>query len=148
MRFTPSFFAFLVCLSISLIGSNEWASSVVAALYQLSKIEGNGIKVPYKNWSAKNEEFHAALIDGCPLTGLKQIRQQVILVKNWYHNLAYSKLSNELIETSHHEHNKMAGLSIARSADAACAMLYKHSMHNLDSLLSNLKANGYLTDKP
>ena len=122
-----------------------WESSVVAALYQLSKVEGNG-KVIYKNWSIRNEEFHAALVGGCPLTGLKQIRQQVMLVKNWYHNLAYLNLSHELIETSHLEHKKIADLSISRKADAACAMLYKHSMHNLDSVLSNLKTNGYLVD--
>jgi GntR family transcriptional regulator, carbon starvation induced regulator len=124
-----------------------WESLVVAALYQLSKVEGSGVKVIYKNWSAKNEEFHSALVGGCLLTGLKQIRRQVILVKNWYHNLAYSNLSNELIETSHLEHKKIAELAVSRKVDVACAMLYKHSMHNLDSLLSNLKTNGYLVDK-
>lgn len=123
-----------------------WESSIIAALYQLSKVEGSGIKVLYQNWNIRNEEFHTALINGCPLSGLKRIRQQIIVVKNWYHNLAYPTINSELIETTHHEHKKIAELSITRKADTACAMLYKHSMHNLDALLANLKTNGHITD--
>ena len=123
-----------------------WESSIIATLYQLSKVEGSGIKVLYQNWNIRNEEFHTALINGCPLIGLKQIRKQMIVVKNWYHNLAYPTINSELIETTHYEHKKIAELSIKRKADIACDMLYKHSMHNLDGLLTNLKANGHITD--
>ena len=128
-------------------GDEIWESAIVAALYRLSKVENEGIKAKYQIWSIYNEDFHKALISGCSLNGLNNIRKHFMLNKDWYHNLAYYNLTDEQIEVNHSEHSKIAELTIARKPDAACTMLYKHTMHSLDSLILKLKQRGYIDDK-
>ncbi|HLX55124.1 MAG TPA: GntR family transcriptional regulator [Aquella sp.] len=128
-------------------GSETWESGVMAELYRLSKIEVDGIKAPYQAWSIRNEDFHEALINGCSLEGLKQVRKHFINIKNWYHSLAYRNSYDEQIEVNHAEHSKLAKLAIARKTDAASFLLYTHTMHSIPSLISKLKNHGYLSDK-
>ena len=126
-------------------GDEVWESTIVAALYLLSKIEKTGVKANYKLWSAHNEAFHAALIKGCDLTGLKSVRAHFSLIKEWYHNLAYGNVVDELIAVNHSEHSKIAALALARNADAACMLLYQHSLQSFNSLVSTLTQRGYLS---
>lgn len=124
-------------------GDEVWESQIIAALYRLSKIEANGIKISYSTWSEYNENFHKALIDGCILNELHYVRQRFILIKNWYNNLANNNPLLELNNVNHSEHKKIAEYALARKADAACTMLYNHTMHGLDALVLKLRQRGY-----
>jgi GntR family carbon starvation induced transcriptional regulator len=135
----------LFCESIE-SGNETWESAIIAALYHLSKVESVK-KAEYKIWNVYNEGFHNALISGCSLNTLNNIRKSLVLNKDWYHNLAYHNLPEELIMVNHSEHSKIAELAIARRADAACAMLYKHTMHSLEPLLLKLKQCGYIDNE-
>lgn len=127
-------------------GNESWESNIVAALYQLAKIENIGTKANYKAWSIQNENFHEALINGCPLVELKKVRASFTLLKEWYHNLAYGQSKNELVSVNHSEHSKIVELAIARKVESASAMLYHHTMHSLDSLVLRLEQVGYITN--
>lgn len=128
-------------------GDEIWESEIIAALYHLSKVEKKDAKAEYHTWSIYNENFHKALISGCALNGLNNIRKHFMLNKDWYQNLAHHNLTNEQIDVNHSEHSKIAELAIARKTDAACAMLYKHTMHSLDPLILKLKQRGYINYK-
>ncbi|MDQ5920017.1 MAG: GntR family transcriptional regulator, carbon starvation induced regulator [Pseudomonadota bacterium] len=125
-------------------GREDWESNIVAALYRLSKIEKPEIKVSYEVWAVQNEDFHQALISGCPLNGLKNIRDNFMLLKEWYNNLAYGHLKGDLINVNHSEHSKIVKLALDRKIDSACSLLYQHTMHGLESLVLSLERLGYI----
>ena len=125
-------------------GDEVWESQVMACLYRLSKIEANNLKISHSLWSIRNDEFHEALIAGCSLQGLKQMRQNCLTLKEWCYGLAYPAINEELVMVNHQEHAQIAELTINRKADAACAMLYKHTLHSLATLSSRLQKLGYI----
>ncbi len=125
-------------------GDENWEAQIMASLYRLSKIEANNLKIPHSLWSTRNDEFHEALIAGCRLYGLKQMRQTFLTFKEWCYGLAYPGLNEELVMVSHQEHAQIAELAITRKADAACTMIYKHTLHNLATLSLRLQKFGYL----
>ncbi len=125
-------------------GDESWEAQIMASLYRLSKIEANNLKIPHSLWSTRNDEFHEALIAGCRLYGLKQMRQTFLTFKEWCYGLAYPGLNEELVMVSHQEHAQIAELAITRKADAACTMIYKHTLHNLATLSLRLQKFGYL----
>lgn len=126
-------------------GDEIWEAQIMACLYRLSKIEADNLKISQSIWSVRNDEFHEAVIDGCQLHGLKQMRQSCLMIKEWCYALAYPNLNDGLVMVSHSEHVQIAELTIARKADAACAMLYKHTLHSLSMVSSRLKKLGYIT---
>lgn len=125
-------------------GDENWEAQIMASLYRLSKIEANNLKISHSLWSTRNDEFHEALIAGCRLYGLKQMRQTFLTFKEWCYGLAYPGLNEELVMVSHQEHAQIAELAITRKADAACTMIYKHTLHNLATLSLRLQKFGYL----
>lgn len=124
------------------LGDDDWEAKIMATLYSLSKLEVENNKVAYQLWNSRNDAFHEALISGRHLAGLKSIYQDYLVLKEWCFNLAYPNLNQELVAVNHAEHAKIAELAIKRKSDAACAMLYKHSLHNLDVLTQRLMRNG------
>lgn len=126
-------------------GDKNWESRVVSALYHLSKVETLESKVNYKMWSSVNEEFHEALISGCNLIALRATRDNFLLCKTWYHNLAYAKFENELISINHNEHSRIAELALSRNVELSSDLLYRHTMHSFNSVVLKLERNGYLT---
>ncbi|MBX9598578.1 MAG: GntR family transcriptional regulator [Burkholderiales bacterium] len=121
---------------------DQWEAQIMACIYRLAKVESQDIKIAYQQWSERNDEFHNALVAGCKLDGLMEIRNNCLLIKDWCYGLAYPNLSEEMVVVNHNEHAKMAELAIARKADAACAMLYKHTLHSLDAIVSRLQRIG------
>lgn len=123
-------------------GNDQWEAQIMACIYRLAKVESRDVKVAYQQWSERNDEFHNALVAGCELDSLMQIRNNCLLIKDWCYGLAYPNLAEEMVVVNHHEHAKMAELAIARKTDAACAMLYKHTLHGLDAIVSRLQRAG------
>jgi len=119
-------------------GDDEWESRIVAALYRLSKVEKDVGSVKYVDWVRLNNEFHEALVSACKLRYLQQIRQECLLIRDWYYTLAFPNLYEELTEVSHDEHRKLADLVIARKTDQASQLLYDHTLHRLDILVSRI----------
>lgn len=126
-------------------GDDIWESNIVASLYRLSKIESEGTNAAYEIWSKQNEEFHDSLISGCNLSGLKNTRLNLLLLKNWYTNLANKNSMHQQIDVNHSEHSKIAELTISRRSEAACSLLYKHLMHSLPPLILKLKQQEFLS---
>lgn len=128
-------------------GDDEWEASIMAALYKLSKVEMGDTKVVYTTWALRNDEFHNALVSACKIDGLRQVRNDCLLLKEWYTRLADKEIAKRLIIASHHEHAKIAELAIARKADAACAKLYKHTTTDIAGLVEKLITNNYILKK-
>jgi DNA-binding GntR family transcriptional regulator len=126
-------------------GNEDWEATIMGALHCLSKVESRGNKVNYKVWNDCNEKFHQSLISGCNLRGLCKSRQQLLFLKDWYNCLAYKE--SDLIQVNHSEHKKIAELVINRQADSACTLLYRHTMHGLESLISKLKEQNLLSNE-
>ena len=87
-------------------GDDQWEAQIMACLYRLAKVESRDIKVAYQQWSERNDEFHNALVAGCKLDGLMQIRNNCLLIKDWCYGLAYPNLSEEMVVVNHNEHAK------------------------------------------
>ena len=126
-------------------GDDEWEANIMATLYKLSKVEVGDTKVVYTTWALRNDEFHNALVSACDINGLVQIRNECLLLKEWYTRLADKEIAKRLIMASHHEHAKIAELAIARKADTACAKLYKHMTTDIAGLVEKLITNGYVS---
>lgn len=120
-------------------GDDAWEAEIMGYLYRLAKVEARDVKVPYKKWAQLNDEFHDALIGGCHLAGLKRMRQECLLFKDWCYGLAYPNLEEELVVVNHDEHVKIAELACSRKADAASLMVYKHTLHSLAAINLRLK---------
>ncbi len=126
------------------LGGDDWESSIISSLHLLSKNEIKGKKSLYKLWSDRNDDFHGSLIAASTLNSLKNVRDQLMLNKNWYYRLAYQKMDNELIEVNHSEHRQIAELVISRDLKQASTILYKHNMYNVELLIAKLASRGYL----
>lgn len=125
-------------------GTIEWESNIMGTLFQLDKIEGASIKVPYKFWSDLNDKFHTALIGSAKLSGLKQVHATLLCLKNWYHRLAYTKNADKLVEIGYSEHKKIAELAISRNTVQACNLLEQHMLRSLKYLIMQLRKGGHI----
>lgn len=119
-------------------GNDLWESRIIASLYRLSKIEKDEQSIRYKDWVELNNEFHESLISGCKLEYLKKIREECILIRDWYFALAFPDLDERLIEVSHDEHQRLAELTIAREKNLACELAYNHVLHSLETLITRI----------
>jgi|SRR6185437_4600197 len=126
-------------------GDDEWEAAIMSNLYKLSKVEKNNTKVIYSTWSIRNDEFHNALVSGCKINGLIEVRNNCLQVKEWYINLANKHNKKHLITPHHSEHAKIAELAIARKTDVACDKLYNHTMTVVDMLVKKLKTDGFIS---
>src|SRR5437763_4596105 len=68
-------------LRLALRAGNEiWESQVIAAFHQLAHTERRIIETGKRDdpeWEARNEAFHDAISNACPLRLLRQLREQV-----------------------------------------------------------------------
>ncbi len=124
-------------------GTEEWESLIMGSLFQLGKIEAKGVKVAYGLWSKRNDDFHAALISGARLNGLKEAHANLQILKDWYHKLANQNSIDELVQFNHNEHSHLAELAIARKAREATTLLEQHMLQSFNYLISKLRKQGY-----
>lgn len=122
-------------------GDDNWEADIMAALYKLSKVETK-VKVEYDIWTQRNDEFHNALISASKLDGLLQVRNELLIVKKWYHRLS-NKFGQEII-ADHEEHAKLAQLILSRKAELACSFLYNHLTSDMDEIVNELKHYGLI----
>lgn len=126
-------------------GDDEWEARVMSSLYKLAKVENN-TKVAFSIWTTRNDDFHNALVSGCKIDGLVQIRNNCLTIRQWYNNLANKNNKKHLITTNHNEHAKIAELAITREIDLSCSKLYDHTMTVVGMLIKKLKTDGYITN--
>lgn len=123
-------------------GNDEWEAQITSSLYKLSKIEQVDVKQVYPTWVIRNNEFHNALISACNIQGLTHIRNNCLLIKEWYTNLANKDL--QAIKADHQEHTKLAKLAIERKTDLACRALHFHLTKVVHNLVKSLNDKGFI----
>ncbi|AUR52422.1 GntR family transcriptional regulator [Aquella oligotrophica] len=121
-------------------GDDLWESKIIASLYRLSKVEKDQKSIRYRDWVKLNNEFHESLIEGCKLEYLKKIRNECVLIRDWYFTLAFPDLDERLIEVSHSEHQRLAELAIAREKNLASELIYSHTLHSLEILIARISS--------
>ena len=129
-------------------GDDAWEARIIAALYRLTKIEKNLQKVRYGDWNVLNKEFHDALVAGCRIRSLQNIRKDFILLRDWYFNLAFPNLDEELFITNHTEHQELADLAIMRKdPNKVAQVLYEHTLSILPEVLTRIQKRGLVANK-
>ncbi|MBX9734560.1 MAG: FCD domain-containing protein, partial [Chitinophagaceae bacterium] len=126
-------------------GDDEWEANIMGTLYKLTKLKPDKANTTAQIWANRNNEFHNALVAACNINGLLQVRSKYLQMKEWFATLANNHMEEVLIAASNHDHTKLADLAIARKGDEACNKLHIHMMAGADTLVQNLKANGYIS---
>lgn len=122
------------------LGDAAWEASIVAALHHLSVIENQQEPVLYQAWSARNYDFHVALISGCDSPTLLQVRSDLYKRFDRYCRIAFNATKKQL-DVNYKEHKKLAELVIKRDEKAAQALLENHMRGAMEDVLKVLKNN-------
>jgi GntR family carbon starvation induced transcriptional regulator len=118
-------------LSIALREGDEvWESEVIAAFHQLAHTERRIIitgKRDDPEWEVRNEAFHDAISNACPLRLLKQLRAQVFNKALRYRYIAWLALPNPTIIAA--EHREIFEATIERDEARLIAASNAHIGH-------------------
>ncbi len=129
-------------------GDLDWESRVIAAHHRLANTEQLDAADPARlsdAWVVAHDEYHAALLDGCPNLRLKAfsmtLRESADLYRQW---------SYPLSQDSHRdiagEHAAILQATVARDAPRAIELLTDHIQRTTDILLASAEARW--TDAP
>lgn len=125
-------------------GDDEWASQIVAALYQLSLVESTPLsREQYPLWAERNARFHAALVEGAGSQCLLAIRNQLFMQFDRYFRLALC-INGDSIEIDHDDHKRLAEAVLSRNKEQVRGLLREQTMRGLDEILAKLKLNKIL----
>lgn len=125
-------------------GDDEWASQVVAALYQLSLVENTILSSEqYPVWAERNGRFHAALVNGSKSPCLLNIRNQLFMQFDRYFRLALYT-NSESIVLDHNGHKMLAEAVLKRDKKQMYRLLEEQTMRGLDEMILKLKLNKIL----
>jgi GntR family carbon starvation induced transcriptional regulator len=125
-------------------GDDEWASQVVAALYQLALVEDAPLTLErYPVWAERNARFHAALVSGCASPCLIHIRNQLFVQFDRYFRLAFH-LDPAPIAIDHNDHKVLAETVLKRDKEKMTCLLNAQVQQGLSEMISTLKQNKIL----
>lgn len=109
------------------IGDEAWESRVVAAYYQLSKVEERMRDDPRphaKAFERRNREFHIALMSGCPSAWLHRLYNILYQQSERYRRISLVNLTTN--RDVHAEHKAIFDAVMARDVDLACRLAGEH----------------------
>lgn len=139
-------FAYIECLALRQSieqGDDAWEGEFVAALHCLKKAEASK-KIEFFQWAPHNKRFHNALVMGCPLKSLMEIRHELYMRHQWYILLSYKFANETVIAANHKEHQEIADLALARSIEDCARLLFDHITAGVEQLIVNLQMRGLL----
>ena len=118
-------------------GDRAWEGQVVAAFYQLDRIEqqfARGEMPDADEWEDCNRDFHNALVAGADSAWLLKLRRQL-----WDHFERYRRYSRDKLPDAPsrdvaREHREMMDAALARRGDDLAAMMTAHIYGVLDLL--------------
>jgi len=108
-------------------GDEAWESRVVAAYYQLSKIEERMHQDPQtlaKLFDQRNREFHLALIAACPSAWLNRVYNVLYQQSERYRRI--SLVNRTMNRDVHSEHKAIFDAVMARDVERACELSAAH----------------------
>ncbi len=110
-----------LCQSIQ-HGDDAWESRIVAAFYQLEKVEQSAERDPTE-WEKRNHDFHEALIAGCTSKWLRRFYGILYDQHKRYRNISFA---TEIPRDIHQEHEELRNAALARDTDRACEAIDHH----------------------
>ncbi|MCG7880390.1 MAG: FCD domain-containing protein [Candidatus Thiodiazotropha endolucinida] len=127
-----------LCQSIEQ-GDDAWESRIVAAFYQLEKVEESEERDPAE-WEIRNHDFHEALIAGCSSKWLRRFYGILYDQHKRYRNIA---LSTEIPRDLHQEHKALRNAALARDGKRACDAIEQHIMRTAEITLKVLREEAH-----
>ncbi|MES9986687.1 MAG: FCD domain-containing protein [Candidatus Thiodiazotropha endolucinida] len=127
-----------LCQSIEQ-GDDAWESRIVAAFYQLEKVEESEERDPAE-WEIRNHDFHEALIAGCSSKWLRRFYGILYDQHKRYRNIA---LSTEIPRDLHQEHKELRNAALARDGKRACDAIEQHIMRTAEITLKVLREEAH-----
>ncbi len=103
-------------------GDDAWESRIVAAFYQLEKVEESAERDPTE-WEKRNHDFHEALIAGCTSKWLRRFYGILYDQHKRYRNISFA---TEIPRDIHQEHEELRNAALARDTERACEAIDHH----------------------
>lgn len=117
-------------------GDDAWESRLVAAYYQLSKLEAQE-DLDRDQRERANKVFHGALLAGCTSPLLLLLHHTLYDQHKRYRNIAL--LTAPAPQDVHEEHRAIYEAALGRDAERACEAIRVHVMRTLDVTLEVLR---------
>lgn len=114
-------------------GDDVWESRIVAAQYQLSKLDDP----TFEQFQEKNDEFHVALVSGCGSTNLLKMREKLQQKFAWIMRVAYHSFPGKLTDIDK-EHSAIAQAALDRNKSVAVNLIKKHILGGVENVLNAL----------
>lgn len=121
-------------------GDDIWQADIVTQLYKLSIVEQSKQHVSYAEWSARNYDFHVALISGCNSPTLLEMRRHIYMKFDRYCQISY-QLSKHLLESNHERHQELAQTVLSRDTLSAIRLMTEHINEPLEDVILQLSKN-------
>ncbi len=119
-------------------GDETWEGNIVAAFYQLDRLEqrfNRGEFPDADDWAERNRAFHEALVAGANSQWLLRLRRQLFDHFERYRRYARARLSTEPVRRDlSHEHRAMMDAALARRGDDLAEMMSEHIRSNVPLL--------------
>lgn len=126
-------------------GDDRWEAGVVAAYYQVSKLEGQP-DARYEDWERLNDAFHTALLASCRSELLLGVHRRLYDQHMRYRNLS-RQVREDVPRDVHLEHEAIYRAALERDAEAACEATELHIRRTMEITLE-LVRKGKLLMKP
>jgi DNA-binding GntR family transcriptional regulator len=119
-------FELLALRNAILKGDSRWESEIIAAMYRLNKIDrADGAPSEQQDeWETAHRDFHLQLLSACDMPLLLGYCKTLHDLSDRYRRMFLTR--NPYDRNVKNEHGKIAEVTIARDADAACKLLKKH----------------------
>lgn len=108
-------------------GDEVWEGRVVAAYYQLTKVEEHmrtDAKAHRATFERRNRDFHMALLSACPSVWLHRLYNVIYQQSERYRRIS---LVNQTVRRDvHAEHQAIFDAVMARDVDLACRLIGDH----------------------
>jgi DNA-binding GntR family transcriptional regulator len=106
------------------LGNIEWESAVAGALHRLQKTGRAGAGKNIEDWELAHRAFHLSILAGCGMPLLLNFCSVLHDHSDRYRRMFLKTHSGD--RDVPNEHECIAGLTMAREADEACALLAQH----------------------
>lgn len=109
------------------LGDDDWESRVLAGFHRLGKAEQRLAGDPtagFEEWERRNREFHRELISACPSRWMHHFLGILYQQAERYRRLTITR--RPIARDLHDEHRSIVDATLARDAQAACALLASH----------------------
>ena len=116
-------------------GDDAWESRIVAAFYQLEKVEESEDRDP-SEWEKRNHDFHEALIAGCTSNWLRRFYGILYDQHKRYRNISFT---TEIPRDIHQEHEELRNAALARDTERACKAIDHHIWRTAEITLKVLR---------